>query len=189
MSVSQVSEWLSCPGGAGLGVLLPHLAPVVVEKTVTGPGLVRAWVRPRADGAACPRCGTWCTGVRGGYSRTLADAAIGGRRVLITVAVRVLACPDEGCPAVTFAEQPPGLTAPYARKTPLLAGQLAAIAAELAGRAGARLARVLAVEVSRHTLVRALMALPEPDGGPVPVLGVDLSGVRGRPSVTSPAWA
>ena len=65
-----------------------------------------------------------------------------------------------GVAAREFAEQPAGLAVPYARKTPLLAGQLAAIAAELAGRAGARLARVLAVEVSRHTLVRVLMALP-----------------------------
>ena len=63
---------------------------------------------------------------------------------------------------------------PYARKTPLLAGQLAAVAAALAGRAGSRLARaVLAVEVSRHTLVRVLMALPEPAAGLVRVLGID----------------
>ncbi len=52
---------------------------------------------------------------------------------------------------------------PYARQTPLLAGQLAAVAAALCGRAGSRLARaVLAVEVSRHTLIRVLMALPGP---------------------------
>jgi len=171
--VSQVSQWLSCQGDAGLGVLLPHLAPVLVEKTEAGPGLVRAWVRPRAEGAACPRCGAWCVQVRGRYARTLADAAIGGRRVLITLAVRVLRCPDEGCPVATFAEQPPGLAVPYARKTPLLAGQLAAVAAELAGRAGSRLARVLAVQVSRHTLVRVLMALPEPAPGLVRVLGID----------------
>lgn len=173
MSVSQVSEWLSCQGDVGLGVLLPHLAPVAVVRTGTGPGLVRAWVRPWADGAACPRCGTWCTQVHGRYSRTLADAAVGGRRVLITLAVRVLRCPQEGCPAVTFAEQPAGLAAPYARRTPLLERQLAAVAAELAGRAGSRLARVLAVEVSRHTLGRVLMALPEPPAALVRVLGID----------------
>jgi len=173
VSVSQVSEWLSGRGDAGLGVLLPHLAPVLVEKTEAGPGLVRAWVRSRADGAACPRCGTWCTQVRGRYARTLADAAIGGRRVLITLAVRVLRCPEAGCPAATFAGQPQGLAAPYARKTPLLAGQLAAVAGALGGRPGSRLARVLAVEVSRHTLVRVLMALPEPAAGLVRVPGVD----------------
>jgi len=185
VSVSQVSEWLSCQGDAGLEVLLPHLAPVFVDRTEAGPGLVRAWVRPRADGAACPRCGAWCTQVRGRYARTLADAAIGGRRVLITLAVRVLRCPEAGCPAATFAEQPPGLAVRYARKTPLLAGQLAAIAAELAGRAGSRLARLLAVEVSRHTLVRVLTALPEPSAGLVRVLGIDdFSLRRGRAYAT-----
>ena len=66
-----------------------------------------------------------------------------------------------GCPRASFAEQPQGLAAPYARATPLLAGQLGAVAAALAGRAGSRLARaVLAVQVSRHTLIRVLMALP-----------------------------
>ncbi len=58
--------------------------------------------------------------------------------------------------------------------TPLLAGQLGAVAAALAGRAGSRLARaVLAVQVSRHTLIRVLMALPGPPAGRVRVLGID----------------
>jgi transposase len=154
-------------------VLLPHLAPVVVEKTEVCAGLVRAWVRSRAEGAACPRCGRWCTKVHDSYTRTLADAGIGGRRVLIRLVVRLLRCGSAGCKA-TFAEQPPGLASPYARKTPLLGRQLAAVAEALAGRAGSRLAaRVLAVEVSRHTLIRVLRALPEPAAGAVRVLGVD----------------
>jgi transposase len=63
---------------------------------------------------------------------------------------------------------------PYAWRTPLLAGQLGAVAAALAGRAGSRLARaVLAVQVSRHALIRILMALPGPAAGPVRVLGID----------------
>ena len=76
--------------------------------------------------------------------------------MVIRLRVRLLACGNAGCPRASFAEQPAGLAVPYARKTPLLAGQLAAVAGALAGRAGARLARVLAVEVSRHTLVRVL---------------------------------
>ena len=81
--------------------------------------------------------------------------------MLIWLVVRLLRCGNAECPRASFAEQPEGLAAPYARKTPLLAGQLGAVAAALAGRAGSRLARaVLAVEVSRHTLIRVLMALP-----------------------------
>jgi transposase len=171
--VSQVRVSLSAQEAQVLGLLLPHLAGTAVDGAGVDGDLVTIDVRAAAGGAACPGCGAWCTKVRGRYVRRLRDAGAGGRRVVVRVLVRLLACGDAGCPRASFAEQLAGLAVPYARKTPLLARQLAVIAAELAGRAGSRLARVLAVEVSRHTLVRVLMALPEPAAGLVRVLGVD----------------
>jgi transposase len=172
--VSQVRVSLSAEQAQVLGLLLPCLAGVAVDQAVVSGDLVRVWVRAVAGGAACPDCGAWCTQVRGRYRRRLRDAAAGGRRVLIWLAVRLLRCGNDGCPRASFAEQPDGLAVRYARVTPLLAGQLAAVAAALAGRAGARLARaVLAVPVSRDTLVRVLLALPDPAAGRVRVLGVD----------------
>ena len=174
MSVSQVSVSLSGVEAGVLAVLLPHLAAVAVDRAEISGGLVSIWVHATAGGAACPGCGTWCTAVRDRYVRRLRDAAAGGRRVLVWLVVRLLRCGNPGCPKASFAEQPEGLAVPYARKTSLLAGQLAAVAAALCGRAGSRLARaVLAVEVSRHTLIRVLMALPEPAAGLVRVLGID----------------
>ena len=174
MSVSQVSVSLSGAEAGVLAVLLPHLSAVAVDRAEVSGGLVSIWVRATAGGAACPGCGTWCTAVRDRYARRLRDAPAGGRRVLVWLVVRLLRCGNPGCPKGSFAEQPEGLAVPYARKTPLLAGQLAAVAAALCGRAGSRLARaVLAAEVSRHTLIRALMALPGPAAGPVRVLGID----------------
>jgi transposase len=174
VSVSQACEPLSFPGGAGLGVLLPHLAGLVVEETVIAGDLVRCWVRPVAGGAACTGCGTWSEKVHDRYVRRLADAGVGGRRVLLFLRTRLLACGSPGCPKGTFAEQPGGLAGPRARKTAPLARMLEAMAAALAGRAGARLSRaLLAVEVSRHLLVRLVMAAPEPGELLVRVLGVD----------------
>jgi transposase len=174
VSLSQVAEWLSFPGDAGLGVLLPHLAGMVVDKTVVSGDAVFCWVRSRAGGAACPGCGTWSAKVHDSYVRRLADAGIGGRRVVLFLRARLLACGSPECPKGTFAERAEGLARPRARKTAPLAGALGWVAAALAGRAGARLARaVLAVEVSRHLLVRLLMAAPEPLAGLVRVLGVD----------------
>jgi transposase len=185
VSLSPASACLSVEGDLGLAVLLPHLATAVVERAEVRGDLVCIWARVRADGAACPRCGTWCTRVHDRYTRRLADAGIGGRRVLTWLRVRVLCCGNAGCPAGTFAEQVPGLAARYARRTPLAARMLAAIASMLAGRAGARLAGVLAAGVSRHTLIRMLMAMPEPPGGAVRVLGVDdFSLRRGRTYAT-----
>ena len=174
MSVSQVSKSLSFPGDPGLGVLLPCLAGVVVEMTVVAEDTVRCWVRSRADGAFCPGCGTWSRKVHDTYGRRLADAGTGGRRLLVHLRSRRLACQNPECAKRTFAEQPEGLAEPRARKTPGLTRMLQAMAAALGGRAGARLARVvLAAEVSRHLLIALVMAVPDPPAGPVRVLGVD----------------
>jgi transposase len=172
--VSQAVVSLSAQQAQVLGLVLPHLSGMAVDRAEVSGDLVRIWVHAAAGGAACPDCGTWCTAVRDRYARRLRDAGAGGRRVLIWLVVRLLRCGNAECPRASFAEQPQGLAVPYARRTPLLAGQLGAVAAALAGRAGSRLARaVLAVEVSRHTLIRVLMALPGPAAGPVRVLGID----------------
>lgn len=92
---------------------------------------------------------------------------------MIKLQVRRFFCIADGCGAVTFAEQIPGLTSPHARRTPLVRSQLESIGIALAGRAGARLARCLGVGTSRSTLLRMVRALPDPPTGIVSVLGVD----------------
>jgi hypothetical protein len=89
--------------------------------------------------------------------------------------VRRFFCGNPGCAAVTFAEQVDGLTTRRARRTPLLAQMLAVIALALAGRAGVRLATGLNLTAARSSLLRLVMALPDPKTGTVKVLGVDLS--------------
>lgn len=173
MSVSQLRVSLSAGECQVLRLLLPPLAAAAVDRAEVGPDLVCIWARAAAGGAACPGCGRWCTAVHDRYERRLQERGIGGRRVLIRLETRLLACGNAGCGVGTFAEQPDGLASPYARRTPPLARELAAVARALAGRAGAGLAAVLAVEVSRCTLVRILTALPEPAAGPVRVLGID----------------
>src|SRR5260370_22567170 len=82
-------------------------------------------------------------------------------------------CGNPDCPVTTFAEQVEGLTSRYARRTPPLAAMLGAVAVALAGRAGARLSGLLGMLAGRSSLLRLVMALPGPPGGPVPILGVD----------------
>ena len=173
MSLSQVTGCLSCQHGISLEVLLPHLAGVVVEAAELAGGRLCIWARARADHGMCPRCG-WLSGrVHSRYGRRLADAAIGGRRVLIRLAVRRFFCGNPDCPKKTFAEQVSGLTSRRARRTPPLARALTGIGLALAGRAGARLAALLDLLASRSSLLRLVMALPGPEPGPVVVLGVD----------------
>jgi hypothetical protein len=189
VSLSQCDVCLSCPGSVDLGVLLPHLAGVVVEAVEAAAGLLLVTARARAPEASCPKCGTMSGRVHSRYARTLADAAAGGRPVVIALAVRRFFCADPDCPRKTFAEQVDGLTTRYARKTPLLAGMLGSIAVALAGRAGSRLASGLGVPASRQVLLRLVMAVPDPQAAAPRVLGVDLSGVLSHPSVTSASVA
>ena len=172
MSLSQVSGCLSCQHAISLERLLPHLAGVIVEAAELARSLC-LWARARADHAVCPRCGRSSGRVHSTYGRRLADAPVGGRRVLIRLAVRRFFCGNPDCPAVTFAEQIDGLTSRRARRTPLLGRMLTGIALALAGRAGARLAAVLDLTAGRTGMLRLVMALPDPESGPVKVLGVD----------------
>ena len=103
------------------------------------------------------------------YQRKLADTATGGQEVLIDLQARRFFCGNEACAKATFAEQVPGLTTRYGRRTCGLQAVLQAVALALGGRAGAR----LACSASRSTLLRLIRAAPDPDGGTPLVLGVD----------------
>jgi len=166
------------PGAVDLGILLPHLAGVIVEEVAVAAGLLLVTARARAAAAACPGCGTPSGRVHSRYSRTLADAAVGGRRVEIRLAARRFFCPAPGCERKIFAEQVNGLTSRYARRTPLLAGTLASIAVALAGRAASRLAAVLTVPACRQVMLKLVMAAPDPPAPAPRVIGVDDFAIR-----------
>ena len=94
--------------------------------------------------------------------------------MVIDLSARRLFCDNRGCDRHSFAEQVEGLTVRYGRRTPGLRRVLEKVALALAGRAGARLAVVLGVFVSRSTLISLIMRLPEPVLGMAPrALGVD----------------
>lgn len=107
------------------------------------------------------------------YGRRLADAPCGGRGVVIELSVRRLFCDNGECRRVTFAEQIDGLTSRYGRRTPVLQRMLAALGVVLAARAMARLALLLGIVVSRTTVLRLVMALPDPAWTTPRVLGID----------------
>ncbi|MGK3945269.1 ISL3 family transposase [Streptomyces caeruleatus] len=133
---------------------------------------MRARTRSLAP-APCTGCGTpsgWC---HSRYVRRLGDASLGGRPVLIELSVRRLYCENAACGKVTFAEQVPGLTVRYQRRTPLLQRVVEAAGVLLAGRGGARMLRVLNVRLSRCTVLSQLMRMPLPPLVIPRVLGVD----------------
>lgn len=123
--------------------------------------------------AGCTGCGqlsVWC---HSRYVRRLADVTLGGRPLRIDLSVRRLYCENPACPKVTFAEQVPGLTVRYQRRTPQLQRLVEAIGVVLAGRGGARMLRILNVTLSRCTVLSQLMRVPLPPLETPRVLGVD----------------
>jgi len=115
------------------------------------------------------------------YGRRLADAPVGGQPVVIRLLVRRFFCGNPDCAAVTFAEQVGGLTSRRARRTAPLARMLTGIALALAGPGRSRLAALLGLTAGRSSLLRLVMALPDPGAGTVKALGVhDFAFRRGR---------
>jgi transposase len=156
------------------GIVLPHLTGVTVERVEHRAEGAYLFAQARAETATCPACATLSTSVRGRYQRRLADTPIGGLQVWLILEVRRFNCRASGCATRTFVEQVPGLTATRKRRTQPLQDLLHGVGAALAGRAGARLAAKLAMDVSRSTLLRMLRAAPEPEHSTAPrVLGVD----------------
>ncbi|WP_327388814.1 ISL3 family transposase [Streptomyces sp. NBC_01207] len=123
--------------------------------------------------ASCPDCELPSSHVHSCYEGRLADTPVGGQPVVIALTVRRLYCDNALCGRRTFVEQVAGLTFRCGRRTPASRRVLMVVAVALAGRAGARLAAVLQTRASRTTLLRAIMAVPDPLWAVPEVLGVD----------------
>ncbi|MFD1313976.1 transposase family protein, partial [Streptomyces kaempferi] len=150
------------------------LSALVIEGVTDEGEVIRVSARTRDDPVPCPACGTRTARMHGFHGRVIADLPVDGRRVVAFVRVRRLVCPVLGCLRQTFREQVPGVVERYQRRTNRLAGQLGSVVKELAGRAGARLCRVLACAISRSTALRMLMRQVVTPPLRVPrVLGVD----------------
>ncbi|MFI2471411.1 ISL3 family transposase [Streptomyces globisporus] len=156
-----------------IAVLFPHFSAVLVERVFTECGVVRIVARTLDGTASCPDCECPSARVHSCYERRLSDTPVGDQPVRIRLTVRRLYCDNTRCGRRTFVEQVTGLPFRYGRRTPAARRVLEAVAVALAGRAGARLAVSLHDAVSRTTLLRLLMALPDPFWEVPEVLGVD----------------
>jgi transposase len=157
---------------------LPQFAAVMVDGIEVGGDVVTFRVRARAGSAACSGCGGRSSRVHARYQRELSDLPVGGLPSRVIATIRRFKCLSPRCAQATFSEQIPGLTAPFARRTPLLTKALVKVALSVAGRAGSRLAAGLAMPCCRDVLIRLIRAQPLPDAGHVTILGVDDFAVR-----------
>src|SRR5207247_9165376 len=123
--------------------------------------------------AVCPECSHASTCIRGRYTRTLADLPCQGRAVRVRLEVRRFVCRTRGCPRTTFAERFPRLVRAYARRTLRQSETLTEVAFANGGKAGAQLAKRLAMPTSRDTLLRLIRSTAVPQHKTPQVLGLD----------------
>jgi hypothetical protein len=76
------------PAAPPIGDLLPHLRGVVVDRIDCTPSAVVIGARCWLAEAACPACGAWSSRVHSSYVRQVHDVPVGGRPVLIRLAMR-----------------------------------------------------------------------------------------------------
>ena len=107
---------------------------------------------PEAGCARCPLCGARSERVHSRYARTVFDLPWRGIAVKVEVRARRFFCDRKRCERRVFCERLPEIAA-RARKTGRLEEALRAIALELGGEAGARLARELGLAVSPDVLL------------------------------------
>ena len=91
----------------------------------------------------------------------------------VRLEVRRFVCRTRGCPRTTFAQRFPTLTRAYARPTLRQADALMEVAFALGGKAGAQLAKRLAMPTSRDTLLRLIHSTDVPQPKTPQVLGLD----------------
>ena len=158
---------------------------VEVEAVTAAFGTVDVTARGRAAGAASG-CGSSSGRVHDSYQRRLKDLPLAEQDVVIHLTVRRFICGTDDCPRRTFAEPFAQLTAPYARFNHAAGPRPGACRARTRP-AGARLTAQLGFRaLGRMTLLRRVMALPDPQCGTPRVLGVDdFATRRGQTSLHS----
>jgi transposase len=135
-------------------------------------GHVSICVGSGAKRCICPLCGHRSARAHSRYHRTVSDLPWHGISVTLKIRARRFFCDDPSCKRKIFCERLTHVAA-RARKTSRLEEALLAIALELGGRAGARLALELGIVAARDTLLRRIKGAPLPQVGKVRVLGVD----------------
>ncbi|GAX56438.1 transposase [Streptomyces olivochromogenes] len=154
-------------------LLFPSVSGAAVVDLHTDGEVIRIEARCAPTGAACPDCGQWTARGHSSYLRFPVDLPTAGRRAQLALRVRRFYCGTAACGRRTFVEQIPGLTRRHCRVTERLRQAMGAIGLALAGRAGARLARVMGIATSRTTLLRRVMDLSDPAATEPRAVGVD----------------
>src|SRR5262245_22080794 len=97
--------------------ILPASSDLVVTGVTVTADLIALAVTSSSPAARCPVCGQPSDRVHARYRRTLADLAVGPRRLAIIVTARKFRCDYPGCDRHVFCERLNGFADAHARTT------------------------------------------------------------------------
>jgi hypothetical protein len=108
----------------GVHVLFSSVENVLLESVEVTDTVVRVEARTTAKRVACPGCGCRSGRIHGSYLRFPCDLPTAGSFVVVSLRVRRFVCKEDSCERKTFAEQVPGLTGRFGRRTERLRSTL-----------------------------------------------------------------
>lgn len=126
-----------------------------------------------ASSALCPLCCMRSTRLHSHYQRTVADVSCAGRQVVLGVHTQKWRCLNPACARRVFAQRLDPFIQVSARMTTRLRQALVQIGLATNGEGGTRLARHLGMRATPATLLRHLLALPNPAFPPPKKIGLD----------------
>jgi transposase len=153
--------------------LLPLPEGMQIEQMQEAENEVKVVVIATHPTSCCPLCRQPSCSIHSRYQRTVRDVPCGGRRIQLLLTVRKFFCRNPLCERKIFAERLPDLVHSWARMTIRLGEQLTSVGLATCGKAGTRLAARLGMQTTRYTILRRIMALPDPSYPSVVYLGLD----------------
>jgi transposase len=160
--------------------LLPLPEGMQIEQMQASENEVRVVVIATHPTSCCPLCRQPSCSIHSRYQRTVRDVPCGGRRIQLLLTVRKFFCRNRLCERKIFTERLPDLVNSWARMTIRLSEQLTSIGLATCGKGGTRLAARLGMQSTRSTILRRIMALPDPSYPSVVQLGIDDFAFRRR---------
>lgn len=134
----------------------------IVEMREEGEGPVIISVETEGSKGNCPQCGESSSRVHSYYWRTVQDLPLQSRAVYLKVRVKRWRCLNEQCSCVTFAERLPEVVGWHQQRTVRLNQIAQKMALVLGGTLSRRVLSLLALSISRYSLLRLIhRSVPE----------------------------
>jgi transposase len=153
--------------------LLPLPEGMLIEQIEGDVSDLVVHVRSTRPTSCCPLCGHLSSSIHSHYRRVLRDVPCGGSQIQLNLTVRKFFCRNPECQRKIFTERLPTFAQPWARMTVRLCSALQSMGLATSGNLGARLCARLSMPISRQTILRRIMDLPDLSAGSVIELGID----------------